>query len=458
MSSSPVRSLRRPSTLHAAVLGVLATVLIAWGTCNPEWTFGPPWPNATVVAIGRLLPAPLDTLAIIAGGMILLGTWLWIRPRPGFSGVRRPLLMLAAWCVPLLLAPPVLSSDAALYADAGYQLVHGSNPYVAGLGALGGPYAPFIDSLWIGGGVAYPPLTLLVDAATAAAAGPHTFAGIVGMRVPALVGVALIAVSLTRICRLLDRPDAIALWWGAFNPLLMLHFVGGAHNDALMAGVSLATIWLVLEVPRPWMRWLVAPVLVGVAMALKQQGGLTVLAVAGLPIRDSLRAAPLPRRLWLLGRRTAGVTVVALATFAGISAASGLGFGWTKWLTIMGTAGTVAPFGMLAQYGGIAIRHLGGDPTGYQHAVAMVSNAVLLVVLAWIVVSWSDCPIRAVGWGSLAIAVLGQALHPWYVPWSLALLGVGRLKGHPYRVLLGLIVAFVVWNTIQSTVFYKVRI
>ena len=119
-----------------------------------------------------------------------------------------------------------------------------------------------------------------------------------------------------------DTISCVAVWWGLLNPLLVVHFVGGAHNDALMAGVSVLALWVVVRWPGAVARWVVAPALVGVAMALKQQAGLTVLAVAGLPMLAELARAPLGRRLWLLGRRTAVVTVVAVVTFVAISVAS----------------------------------------------------------------------------------------------------------------------------------------
>ena len=305
---------------------------------------------------------------------------------------------------------------------------------------------------------AYPPLTLLVDAAVVALAGAHPYWSVVAMRLPALLGVALLGLSITRIARARGKSPDAGLWWGLLNPLLLFHFVGGAHNDALMAGVALAAIWVAVEFPAAWARWVVAPVLVGIAMSLKQQSGLTVLAVAGVPILHELRRATIGRRLHLLGRRTAAVTAIALAVFAAISAASGLGLGWTKWLSLMGVAGTIAPFGMVAQYGGILLTNLGVDPTAFKVVVSVVSNVVLLLVLVWIVVRWSDRPIHAVGWGSLAVAVLGQALHPWYVPWSLAVLGLDKLTPRQRAWLTAFVIAFVVWNSIQSSVWYKVRI
>ncbi len=455
----PRRAATQLSWLTAAAWGFVATALVAWGTMNEAFSFDPAgWPNATVESLGSLLPFPAAVLAIIAGMALLVGLWWRIRPTDARPGLRRPGLVLTIWSLPMLLAPPILSSDAVLYADSGYAILNGVNTYEAGLGSAGGPFAAGVDPLWLGHGVAYPPLTLLVNALVVALAGAHPYLSVVGMRVPALIGVALMGVSLTRIARSRGKDPAVSLWWGLLNPLLVFHFIGGAHNDALMAGLSLTAIWLVVEFPGVWARWILAPVLVGLAMALKQQAGLTVLAVAGVPILDQLRRATLGRRLLLLGVRTLAVTAIAVVVFAAVSVASGLGVGWSKWLALMGVAGTIAPFGMVSQYGGILLTYLGMDPGPFKLVVGVISNVVLLAVLAWIVVRWSDRPIHAVGWASLALAILGQALHPWYVPWSLAVLGIDNLTPRQRKWLAAFVIGFVAWNSIQSSVWYKVRI
>lgn len=442
----------------AASVGLLATFLMAWGNSNPEFSFDPRgWPNAVVDAFGRAAPQHYDKMILVVGSVLLSWVWWRLRPHEGQSGVRRPGLLVALWSLPFLLTPPQLTGDPVLYADLGWIVLQGQDPYVVGLTGAGGPYAAGVDELWAGNGVAYPALSLLVHAAMVALAGAHPWWGILAQRLPALVGVVLLGVLLPRIAALLrpaasDLPtwQARATWWGLLNPLLVVHFVGGAHNDALMAGVVVLAVWVVLAVPTPLGRWLLAPALVGVAMALKQQAGLAVLPVAGLPILALLRSTPLPGRLWVLGTRTAAVTAVSVATFAGISVASGLGFGWLGWLNLMGAAGTPAPFWILQDWGGEALRQFGVEPTGFRRVVGLGSNVVLLAVLAWIVVRWSDRPLQAVGWSALALAILGQSLHPWYLPWALAFLGLGPLT-HRQRVLVGgFVMAFVVWNTVQT--------
>ena len=99
--------------------------------------------------------------------MVLLPVAAWWLARPGAADptYRRRLLIAAAlWSVPLLVVPPVLSADAVLYADLGWIVNQSQNPYVVGLTGAGGPYAPHVDPLWAGNGVAYPPLALLTDA------------------------------------------------------------------------------------------------------------------------------------------------------------------------------------------------------------------------------------------------------------------------------------------------------
>lgn len=442
---------------------------MAWGNSNPEFSFAPDgWPNSTINAFGNAAPLPVDKVILIVGSVLLAWVWWRLRPHEGQPGVRRPGALVALWSLPLLLTPPMLTGDPVLYADLGWIVLQGQNPYVVGLTGAGGPYVPGVDSLWAGNGVAYPPLSLWVHAGMVALTGAHPWWGIVAQRLPAIIGVVLLGVLLPRIAELLAVPELRssrtnvsvatwqdrALWWGLLNPLVVVHFVGGAHNDALMAGVVILAVWVVLRFPQGWARWLLAPLLVGVAMALKQQAGLAVLPVAGLPILADLWRWPLGLRLWRFGLRTAGVTAIAVATFVAISLASGLGFGWTGWLNLMGAAGTPAPFWLLQDWGGAFLAQQGIDPTAFRQVVGLGSNVVLLAVLAWITIYFSARPLHLVGWAALALAILGQSMHPWYVPWALAFLGLGPLTRRQRVLVGGFVMVFLVWNTIQTVLWH----
>jgi hypothetical protein len=148
---------------------------------------------------------------------------------------------------------------------------------------------------------------------------------------------------------------------------------------------------------------------------------------------------------------------VTLTTFVGICLATGLGFGWLRWLDLMGLAGTPAPLALISKGGALVVQVLGGDPENFLRVAGLVSTAILLAVGVWIVVTFADRPLAAVGWGSLAIAVLGQALHPWYLPWSLALLGLVPLTRTQRRWVYGLALAFAIWNAFQTVIWHGQR-
>ena len=459
----PVRQrLSRPAP--TIVIGILGTLLIGWGSCHPEFAHGPHgWPSATVNAIGSALPMPVNRVAIVAGVVLVVAAWWLLRPAPAAGSAssqpayrRRLLTALALWSLPLLLVPPALSADAVLYADLGWIVHQGQNPYLVGLTGAGGPYAPHVDPLWAGNGVAYPPLALLTNAIVVTLSGFSSYGGIIAMRLPVLLALALIAWVVPRLARQLGLDADRALWWGMANPLVVVHFIGGAHNDVLMVAAALVGIWLAIR--RPGWPWglLAGPAVIGLAMAFKPQAGLAVLACAGLPLAARLASEPLLGRVLLLARRIVVATGVAVLAFVLISLASGLGFGWTKWLSLMGKAGTAAPFSVLAQVGEKLIELNGGDPTGWLRLIGAVSTLSLLAVLGWVLIRFADRPLAAVAWGSLAVSVLGQSMHPWYVPWSLALLSLVPLSTRQFRRVTGFAVAFLVWNAIQTVVWHSV--
>ena len=436
-------------------LGVLGSAAVAWGSTHPEYSFAGFWPDPVVARLGALVPIPANRILIGAGTAAL--TWAWWRLRPtGDPSWRSAGLVLLAWSLPLLAVPPVLSNDAVLYADLGWIWLQGLDPYQVGLAGAGGPIAGQVDPLWAGATVAYPPLSILLHAGVVALTGAHPYLAVIGMRLPVLVSVAVIAWALPRLAELVGRPRRGVLWLGLLNPLLVLHFVGGAHNDAPMVAVTLCAILLVLRFPVTWASLLVAPAMVGVAMALKQQGGLAVVAVAGLPVAARLASLPLARRLWLLGTRTALATAVTLGTFVAICLGSALGFGWLGGLDLMGKAPTPAPLAVVSKGLAWLVGWSGGDAEAVARVAGLVGTGVLALTLGWLVVAFADRPLAAVAWGSLAVAVLGQALHPWYLPWSLALLALVPLTRTQRRWVFGLAVGFVNWNAIQTSIWHGV--
>ena len=454
-SARPLSGPKLPAPSAFVWLGVLGTALVAWGSTHPEYSFSGTWESPAIMALGALVPIPVNRVMIGLGTALL--TWAWWRQRPTRTSTPPPAaLVLALWSLPLLLAPPVLSNDAVLYADLGWMRLQGLDPYEVGLAGGGGPFAHLADPLWAWNTVAYPPLAIVVQAAVVGATGAHPFWSIAAMRIPVLLSLAVMAWVLPRIAERVGLRPRGASWLGLLNPLVVLHFVGGAHNDAPMVAVTLIAIYLVVRMPTNQMSLLAAPVLVGVAMALKQQGGLAVIAVAGLPVAAQLAASPLPRRLWLLGWRTAIATAVTVATFVAICLGTGLGFGWVGGLDLMGKAPTPAPLALISKGIATIAAWNGGDYDTVLATAGLIGTGLLVVALAWVVIRFADRPLAAVAWGSLAIAVLGQALHPWYLPWSLALLALTPLTRLQRWWVYGIALWFVNWNAVQTAIWHGV--
>jgi hypothetical protein len=208
-----------------------------------------------------------------------------------------------------------------------------------------------------------------------------------------------------------------------------VHAIGGAHLDALMAGLVLAAFALAAAGrarPNPKGRTgpgqyeAFAGILLGMAVAVK------VTALIALPFAA------------LLARRTAGVRglltplvaiAVAAVAYGLLAVPSGLRFGFLEALPDSAERGqwTSPPtaVGMTAQY---LLRVFGlttDVPLTAARAVGL-ALAVVIVATAWFRVR-DDAPatiVRAAGIAFAAVTLLGPVFYPWYALTPLALLAV----------------------------------
>jgi len=433
-------------------LGLASTALIGWTAMNPEWASGMAgWGVSSAGA-----PAvPFDRLLIAVGVIGLIVAWWLVRPFR--TSVHLP-TTLAIWCLPLLLVAPVLTRDACAYADLGWMLTQGLNPYTVGIGTSPGPFTAQVDPFWVGTGTAYPPLALEIARIIVVVTHATPYWTVVAMRVPVLVSVGVMVWVVPKLAEAFNLPKDQVTWLAVLNPLVVVYLVGGMHNDAPMIAVTLVAVWLVTRWPQAWMSLLVAPIVIGVAMALKQQAGLAVIAVAGLPVMAQLGLRTPPARVVLLAARTVVAAVVAAASFAVISLVTGLGFGWVHWLNVMGKAGTLAPLALISKWLSAIVAAHGGDPARFMSAAGVVTVVIVVGVVVWLFIRFADRPLVVTAWGALAVAVLGQALHPWYLPWGLALFGITRTSTRQRRWVWGVVIAFVVVYTLQTAFFHTEKV
>ncbi|MGD7706417.1 polyprenol phosphomannose-dependent alpha 1,6 mannosyltransferase MptB [Microlunatus sp. Y2014] len=404
--------------------GVLGSFLLTIGALSPAFL-----PRASQGG-GDLFPSPwLGTVLLLVGTSLILDGWFRLRPGRGaktHTG-RRPryLAVLALWVAPLLAAPPMLSGDAYAYAAQGWLVANGLDPYQLGPAALPGPWADQVDPMWLDAPSPYGPLSLWLQYLTVSAVGDSVYAAAWGMRLWSLLGVGLLAWSVPRIAARLGLDSARAMWLGVLNPLVLLHFVGGAHNDALMMGFVALGLWF--AVCRRNLFW--AAVAVGLAAAVKQPAAIAVAAITVLAMRPGVdRDGPVrgwPSRAHVVNCVIA--TVVVVATFVLCSTLTGIGFGWIAAMGVPGGAMTLSPATLVGAGLQLLFAQLGW------HAVAAVALetarsigiVVALGVIAWLVLRVAARkPMTYLVGSFLALVLGGPAMHAWYLLWPGVLVGL----------------------------------
>lgn len=296
-----------------------------------------------------------------------------------------------------VLAPPLLSLDAFSYISYGRLGVDGLNPYEYGPAALpGDEVASRVEDFRFAVSVYGPLFTVLSYPLGALGAG----AALWSLKVVAGLSVVAIAALTARLARLRGLPAAPAAAFVALNPLVLVHVVGGAHNDGLMVALALVGI-LAATAGRP--------LLGGGALV----AAAAVKAAAALYLPFALLGAP--QRLRLLGGAVAAALLIGGAALwlFGPEVATALGVAGEN----QGTVSRWSVPGTLA-------RVLGLDVDPIRYALAVAYAIAVLGLLLWVLrgADW----IRAAGWAALGLLLATAWLVPWYLIWVLPLAAVSR--------------------------------
>ena len=239
---------------------------------------------------------------------------------------------------------------------------------------------------------------------------------IVLFRLLALAGVALTAWALPTLARRCGVPVERALWLALACPLVAVHLVGGAHNDALMVGLLTAGLAVVASRPgRP------GPLLAG-GLLLGLAAGLKVTALVVVPFA-ALAAIAGPYRFRALLRDGGWVVGAAVATVVGVTFAAGLDFGWVTGLeqgnlVIAWTSPSTAVGQTVGYLAALFGAHVDALPA--TRAIGVLVLAVLLVWLWWR--ARHREPLWHAGLALAATVALAPLFHPWYWTWPLAVL------------------------------------
>ncbi|MBQ1072860.1 polyprenol phosphomannose-dependent alpha 1,6 mannosyltransferase MptB [Micromonospora sp. C31] len=368
-------------------------------------------PTPVSIWQGPYGPLIIATWAVGTGAM----AYAWWALRDRVPSTRWALLTVGLWLLPLLLTPPMGSRDVYAYACQGASYAGGLNPYEQGVSALPCPWLDTVSHIWRDTSAPYGPLFVLLAGAVVKATG-SLVGSIVLFRLLAVVGLGLAAASLPVLARRCGVPAGRAVWLALGSPLIGVHLVSGAHNDALMVGLLVAGLAVVVSRPGRPGPLLGGGVLLGLAAAIKVTALVVVpfAALAAIVGTYSIRALVRDGG-WVVGGAVAAVVGATLATGLGLGWVTGLEQGglviaWTSPPTAVGqTVGYLAaPFGW----------H--GDPLPVTRGIGM---AVLALVLLWL---WWRArnrePIWHAGLALAATVALAPLYHPWYWVWPLAVL------------------------------------
>ncbi|MFB9853107.1 polyprenol phosphomannose-dependent alpha 1,6 mannosyltransferase MptB [Micromonospora andamanensis] len=415
-------------------------------------------PDATTAPDG----GPLTVTLWLLGTVATVGSWWALRA--GAPSTRWAYVTVGWWTLPLLVTAPLGSRDVYSYACQGWIYADGGDPYVTGVAAAGCPWVEAVAPVWRDTPAPYGPFFVLLAALTVVLGG-----GLVGtlvlLRVLALAGVLAAAACLPGLARAAGVPPRRATWLLLACPLVGVHLVAGAHNDAVMLGLLLPALLMLVHGPGRRGLWvlLVAGTLFGLAVSVKA----TAVVVLPFAALAAVRGRPVVRKLL----RDGGL--LAVGVFGGLlvpSLLTGLGFGWLGGLgrsgdTVQWTSPSTA-VGMLVDYVG---ELLGRQPD----AVPVTRIAGLLLLAAFLPLLWSHtlstlrhphphsypypaalimkllpwasaCPgnnfminaasrgggvvLGGAGVALGATVVLAPVFHPWYATWPLALLAVAASR------------------------------
>ena len=198
---------------------------------------------------------------VLAGRTIIRPQLTNPRPKGGLRDIQR---ILFAWVTPLVFAGPLASRDVYSYLMQGAMVRDGFDPYTEGAAVNPGPFLLEVSQDWRNTTTPYGPLHLWIGELVTGLVGDHVTAGVAAYKVLSLLGFITIAWSIPRIASKLGADPAVALWLGVANPVIILHLIGGMHNESLMVG--LVSIGLLAALNR---HFHAALLLVGTAVAMK---------------------------------------------------------------------------------------------------------------------------------------------------------------------------------------------
>ena len=432
-----------------AVLGFAALTSIVAGasfTNSPfklnlvnTWFFGEP--SASQFGAPSVTKYIFSVVLVYGGLLLLMRVWLRLAEVMKLhAGVALKKLwwILALWSVPMIVAPPLFSRDVFSYAAQGEMTSYHISPYLYGPGTLGSsPYVTPVDPLWGNTPAPYGPFFLFLDGSIDRITAHHELWTVVGLRILEVFAVVLIGYGVTMLAKGLGRDPGEAFVLSAMNPLVLLTLIGGAHNDAIMAGFLVVGLALAVQRHPVW-----ALFFCSLATAIKAPAaiGLAFVAWTWLGPQATLKQKIRP---FLIGGVIAGLTLGVTSLLAGF------GFGWINNLLSNGTVRSwAAPATGVGMALGNIFHALGwhsitvGSVLSVTRFLGLVTAAGFSLWLLWH--SEQRGWVRSLGLSLILFVELGPVVQPWYLAWGLVILAASyQGREHFWLLLLSITGPFV---------------
>ncbi|WP_372477457.1 alpha-(1-_6)-mannopyranosyltransferase A [Nocardia australiensis] len=445
---------------HAALWGFLGAIMITFGGFGAGATrIHDPLLEALHLSWMRFGHGyALSTILIWIGVLLMIISWVRLGrttigagDRPGAEVTLNELrAIVGIWTFPLLFAAPMFSRDAYSYLAQGALLRDGFDPYAVGPVANPGVLLDNVSSVWTTTTAPYGPIFLLIGRAITAVTGDSVVAGTIALRLVMLPGLVLMTWAVPYLTKHLGGKPTVALWLAVLNPLVLIHLIGGVHNELLMVGLMCAAIALVLE------RHHVAGIVVlAIAVAIKATAGIALPFLvwiwmvhererrAALPAEsaadDDAGGEVLPHPLAMFARIAGLGLTVFTVVFVAASAVAGVGIGWLTALS-----GSKKIFNWLSLPTLLAHMVTWVTPLTRDQVIDPIRAICMLVLAATLAWTWwrfkhsEREAVLGIMIAFVCIVILSPAALPWYYSWPLALAAGFALSTTTLMVLVGL--------------------
>ena len=365
----------------------------------------------------------LSSVLLWIGVTLMLSAWLWLGRRvlAGDASEYTMVASAAFWLAPLLLSVPLFSRDTYSYLAQGALLRDGFDPYA--VGPIDNPNALLdnVSPIWTITTAPYGPAFIMIAKLITMLVGNHVIAGTMLLRLCMLPGFVLLIWATPRIARHIGANVPIALWICALNPLVIIHLMGGVHNEMLMVGLMAAGIALTLN-----SRHIAGIALIAVGVAVKATAGIALPFMVWVWMRHLCeRRGYRPLRAFAAAAATS--VLIFVAVFAVLSGVAGVGLGWLtalagsvkiiNWLSV-----PTAAANLIHAIGGLFFSVSFYAVLQITRVVGIAIVGVALPLLWWRFRHDDREALTGIAWAMLVVVLFAPAALPWYYSWPLAVL------------------------------------